>query len=201
MYLGQRSKKGGSQPSRSQSLSASFPNESCPEGNCALLACNPFPNLNDDGGGVNNFTNFMSLLAPPPRGAITASVQRGQEIFEIIGCADCHRPTWQTGPNPVAALSNKIFEPYTDFLLHDMGNNADGITQNLATGRLMRTTPLWGLRAQTALWHDGRFTGPNRIANAIEAHDTSPEAFITEFFFDILGSGSRADVLNFLSSL
>src|SRR5205823_1907120 len=48
-----------------------FPNESCPQGDCSLLAGNPAPGLNDDGGDVVAFTDFMSFLAPPPRGPTT----------------------------------------------------------------------------------------------------------------------------------
>jgi CxxC motif-containing protein (DUF1111 family) len=188
----------------------SFPVENCQNAgadNCPPLfsACNPFPQLNDDGEDVNNFTNFMMFLAPPPRGTITASVQRGSDLFDRIGCTDCHTPTFQTGSNPIAALSNKIFHPYSDFLLHDMGGLGDGITQNLATGQLMRTAPLWGLRTQTALLHDGRANDPNlrtRILQAMEAHELSLEARTSEFIFDnLLIPSQQNDVLNFLESL
>jgi len=40
-----------------------FPNENCPSGNCAELAWNPMPALNDDGEGVQQFNDFMTLLA------------------------------------------------------------------------------------------------------------------------------------------
>jgi CxxC motif-containing protein (DUF1111 family) len=59
------------------------------------------------------------------------------------------------------------FHPYSDFLLHDMGSLGDGITQNNATGKLMRTAPLWGLRKITTYLHDGRATTLN---DAILAH-------------------------------
>jgi CxxC motif-containing protein (DUF1111 family) len=188
----------------------SFPVENCQNAgpdNCPPLfsACNPFPQLNDDGGDVTDFANFMMLLAPPPRGTITSSVQNGARLFDEIGCTDCHTPTFQTGFNPIAALSNKVFHPYSDFLLHNMGSLGDGITQNLATGRLMRTAPLWGLRAQTAMLHDGRANDPNlrtRILQAMEAHEQSPEAYISEFIFDnFLYAFEQNDVLNFLQSL
>lgn len=74
----------------------------------------------------------------------------------------------RTGPNAVAALNNVTFHPFSDFLLHDMGSLGDGIQQNHATGRLMRTAPLWGLRKETTLLHDGRAT---TIEQAILAHD------------------------------
>ena len=59
------------------------------------------------------------------------------------------------------------FHPYSDFLLHDMGDLGDGITQNLATGKSMRTAPLWGLRKVTTYLHDGRAT---TLDAAIVAH-------------------------------
>ena len=79
----------------------------------------------------------------------------GQLTFLGLGCAGCHTPQLQTGPNPVTALNKVRFNPYSDFLLHDMGSLGDGITQNNATGKLMRTAPLWGVRMQAPLLHDG----------------------------------------------
>ncbi len=145
-----------------------FPNESCPQGDCAALSCNPNPGVNDDGTGVQEFTDFMTLLAPPPRGQITGQVVAGELVFLGIGCAGCHRTELKTGPNTVAALNKVRFHPYSDFLLHDMGALGDGITQNLATGKLMRTAPLWGLRKITTYLHDGRAT---TLDAAILAHD------------------------------
>jgi len=60
------------------------------------------------------------------------------------------------------------FHPYSDFLLHDMGSLGDGITQNRATGWLMRTAPLRGVRKVTALLHDGR---ARTLDEAIRAQD------------------------------
>src|SRR5262249_39499698 len=61
-----------------------FPNENCPQGNCASLAFNPVPTLNDDGTDVTLFTDFMSMLSPPPRGAITQQVTQGNVVFVAI---------------------------------------------------------------------------------------------------------------------
>ena len=145
-----------------------FPNENCPNGNCDSLSCNPFSEMNDDGEGVVGFTDFMTFLAPPPRGRINASVIAGELVFRGIGCAGCHRPTLRTGANPVQALHRVYYQPFSDFLLHDMGALGDGITQNEATGNLMRTAPLWGLRKITTFLHDGRAT---TYEQAILAHD------------------------------
>ncbi len=145
-----------------------FPKENCPQGNCDLLACNPFPGLNDDGDDVVRFADFMAFLAPPPRDARARETSEGAKAFEAIGCASCHTPSLSTGTSKVKALSRVRFHPYSDFLLHDMGSLGDGISQNTATGAQMRTAPLWGIRAATTLLHDGR---AKSIAEAILAHD------------------------------
>jgi CxxC motif-containing protein (DUF1111 family) len=99
----------------------------------------------------------------------------------------------------VAALDRRFFFPFSDFLLHDMGSLGDGITQNLATGRLMRTQPLWGLRAQTELLHDGRASGPNRIRDAILAHDGQGQMARDQFAR--LNGQDVADLLAFLNAI
>lgn len=148
--------------------SPEFPNENCPGGDCDSLSCNPMPGLNDDGSGVDGFAEFMTFLAPPPRGPINAAVVSGDLIFRGLGCAGCHQPSLRTGSSPVPALNKVSYSPYSDFLLHDMGGLGDGITQNKATGKWMRTAPLWGLRKITRYLHDGRAT---TYSQAILAHD------------------------------
>ena len=145
-----------------------FPDENCPGGDCDSLSCNPLPGMNDDGSGVEGFHDFMTFLAPPPRGPITGSALAGDLIFRGLGCAGCHQPTLRTGPSPEAALNKVSYAPFSDFLLHDMGALGDGITQNKATGTRMRTAPLWGLRKITRFLHDGRAT---TYEQAILAHD------------------------------
>ncbi|TMA26558.1 MAG: hypothetical protein E6J78_13520 [Deltaproteobacteria bacterium] len=179
----------------------SFPNESCPQGDCSTadghpLSCNPAPALNDDGSDVQNFTNFMQLLAPPPRGPVGFDEVMGEIIFAGIGCAQCHTPTLITGASPIGALDHVQFQPYSDFLLHDMGSLGDGITQNQATGQLMRTQPLWGLRAQTSFLHDGRAL---TLSDAIIAHDG--QGYGAAASFGLLDDTSRALLLAFLNSL
>jgi CxxC motif-containing protein (DUF1111 family) len=148
--------------------SPQFPNENCPQGDCASLSCNPDSGMNDDGTDVQEFADFMTYLAPPPRGPINAQALLGQVVFARLGCVGCHVANLTTGSNPVGALNKVTFHPYSDFLLHDMGTLGDGITQNLATGKLMRTAPLWGLRKLTTYLHDGRAT---TLDAAILAHD------------------------------
>jgi CxxC motif-containing protein (DUF1111 family) len=154
------------------------------------------PGINDNGDGVQAFTDFMTLLAPPPRGPITAGAIYGEYVFSAIGCASCHVPTLRTGPSSVAALDRVAFHPYSDFLLHDMGTLGDGITQNQATGRMMRTAPLWGVRAQTTLLHDGRAANAEQ---AIGAHDGQGKKSRDRFLR--LSSWEKNQLLAFLHSL
>ena len=173
-----------------------FPNENCPQGDCAALAFNPFPDLNDDGTGVTQFTDFMTLLAPPPRGSLSVQVLVGSGIFATIGCANCHTPALVTGTSPVAALSRQVFQPFSDFLLHDMGSLGDGIVQGAANGNQMRTAPLWGVRSRSLLLHDGRATS---LEAAILAHDGQGQRARDRFLR--LSGGERYALLQFLRSL
>jgi CxxC motif-containing protein (DUF1111 family) len=186
-----------------------FPVENCPNGDpddCPILErCNPMPAINDDGEDVQLFADFMTLLAPPPRGPITPDVVRGEEVFSRIGCADCHAPTLRTGSHPIAALSDKVFHPYSDFLLHDMGSLADGIggdqadasgIEAVATRHEMRTQPLWGLRILDRFLHDGR---AETLAQAIEAHDGQGAS--ARDGFAGLSSTDRELLIEFLESL
>src|SRR5436190_6122798 len=173
-----------------------FPDENCPQGDCAALAHNPVPGLNNDGKAVAAFTDFMTLLAPPARSRTSSLVYEGSGVFVRVGCADCHTPVLVTGPSPVDALSHRVFRPFSDFLLHDMGSLGDSIVQGSATGSQMRTAPLWGVRTRTALLHDGRAA---TIDAAIRAHDG--QGRLARDLFLGLGSRARVALLAFVNSL
>jgi CxxC motif-containing protein (DUF1111 family) len=173
-----------------------FTAESCPQGNCAELAHNPAPGLNDDGSGPILLTNFMTLLAAPPRGTQNADTRDGEATFGRIGCNACHIDTLRTASNPIAALSRQTYHPYSDFLLHDMGALGDDIEMGAANGREMRTSPLWGLRFITRYLHDGRAT---TLEQAILAHDGQGRGARDRF--DALTASAKAKMLAFLQSL
>lgn len=172
-----------------------FPDEICPSGDCSELAFNPRPDLNDGGAGIDAFTDYMTLLGPPPRGPVTGAVQAGEQVFDRIGCGQCHVATLKTGASPVAALDHQVFHPYSDFLLHDIGTG-DGIEQGQATGAEMRTAPLWGVRAVTLFLHDGRAA---TLKEAIMAHEG--QALFARDNYLALPAGSREKLLEFLRSL
>jgi len=175
---------------------ADFPNESCPQGNCAELTFNPAPGINDDGSGVIALTNYMSMLAAPPRGTLTGDVTAGEATFERIGCTACHTATQRTGSNPVAALDHKIYHPYSDFLLHDMGALGDNLEMGNSTGREMRTAPLWGLRFINNYLHDGR---ARTLDQAILAHDGQARSARDQYA--ALAAEPKSKLIAFLNSL
>lgn len=147
----------------------------------------------------------QTLAVPRARDQGSASVQAGQQMFQNLGCVECHTPTLTTGQHSIAALSNQTIHPFTDLLLHDMGEGlADGRPDFLATSREWRTTPLWGIGlAQTVLGnsevsylHDGR---ARSLEEAILWHGgeagASREAFVQA------AATERDELIQFLRSL
>jgi CxxC motif-containing protein (DUF1111 family) len=174
-----------------------FPEENCPQGDCSLLSCDPAPDPEDDGTDIAAFTDFMTMLGAPPRGKITGQVRNGEDVFNAIRCSACHVATLTTGSNnPVAALDDVTFSPYSDFLLHDMGSLGDGIVQGQASGQEMRTAPLWGLQTTQRFLHDGRAT---TLDAAILAHDG--QARPARDRYQALTQGDKNKLLAFLGSL
>jgi CxxC motif-containing protein (DUF1111 family) len=173
-----------------------FRDEVCPQGDYLALAFNPAPALNDDGREVEALTNFMTLLAPPPRAAVTEASSAGERVFDEIGCTACHRAAIEAGPSAVAALNRVVFRPSSDFLLHDMGSLGDGIAQGQATARDMRTAPLWGLSRGGNLLHDGSAAS---IEDAVRRHDG--QAANARDRFIALDSDRVSWLLEFLRSL
>ena len=173
--------------------------------------CNPLgtpePNNTDD---IFNFATFMRALKVPPRDETLASsveAQIGADLFEQIGCQTCHVSTLHTVPArtklnggaytvPIA-IGDKVFHPYGDFLLHDIGTG-DGIVQNgpQNTRNKVRTMPLWGLRTRVEFLHDGR---ARDLYEAIRNH--RGEADDARERFDRLPTGQRPWIIAFLKSL
>jgi CxxC motif-containing protein (DUF1111 family) len=144
------------------------------------------------------FTDFMRFLAPPPTAGVpTPAVLLGARQFVALRCAACHQPALFTDRVPgVEALSFRVFFPFTDLLLHDMGKLGDGIEQGGAGPSEMRTPPLWGLRVSAPYLHDGRAA---TITEAIQAHDG--EAAGSRAAFERATTRERDDLLAFLGFL
>ena len=98
---------------------------------------------------------LKNLKAYSPK--ITNEYKEGLEIFEQISCAKCHISSFET------KKGFKVY-PYSDFLLHDMGEElSDGKVEFMALAQEWRTAPLWGLalhvkinKEKPRLLHDGR---------------------------------------------
>ncbi|TYK66109.1 di-heme oxidoredictase family protein [Colwellia echini] len=80
-------------------------------------------------------------------GVENQSIKSGKQVFVDTGCAACHTPSFQTSEyHPLVEVRDQAIQPYTDMLIHDMGDGlADNLGEGLASGREWRTTPLWGL--------------------------------------------------------
>ena len=140
----------------------------------------------------------MRFLDPPPRDPVSDIENTGKKIFDAIGCVACHNDTFTT-PNKkeIPEVLRKVtFYPFSDFLLHDMGSLGDGIVQDEAGPSGMRTQPLWGLRFETTLLHDGRVSS---IMKAIQVHDG--QAKDARNSFNDLSPLDQANLLAFLRSL
>jgi CxxC motif-containing protein (DUF1111 family) len=150
---------------------------------------------------VAEFTEFMTHLAPPTRGTVTAAANRGATNYVNAGCAGCHvLTTFKTPATPGNGVpGNFSFQPLSDFLVHDMGGLGDRIgnfNDPVAVTRRMRTAPLWGLRFRTLFLHDGR---TNSLTTAITQHQGQGAAAASAF--NALTAAQKSDLIAFLQSL
>jgi len=154
---------------------------------------------------VQNVVFYLQTLKTPiQRDQNDATVTLGKNLFIQTGCEGCHRQTLKTSFSPVTPLSDKIFHPYTDLLLHDMGTALDdGYAEGNAKTYEWRTPPLWGLGlspnsqgGQFFLMHDGR---AKSIEEAIQLH--GGEATLSKNKFNQLTAADKNALINFLKSL
>lgn len=146
----------------------------------------------------------VALDAPPPRNQDSPMVKRGELLFKAAKCALCHVPELRTGHFPLLPqLSDKYFRPYTDLLLHDMGEGlADGRPDFKAGSRDWRTAPLWGVgvskqvNGSVDLLHDGR---ARSVAEAILWH--GGEAQYSRDAFVAMSREERDALVEFVNSL
>ncbi|MNJ92711.1 Cytochrome c [compost metagenome] len=147
---------------------------------------------------------YSQTLAVPSRRNVTeAEVIRGGEIFHQTSCTTCHQPSFTTGPHAISAFANQKIYPYTDMLLHDMGDGlADGRQDFDANGRQWKTRPLWGIgQTQTVnpragFLHDGR---ARTLEEAILWH--GGEAEYSKNKFVALPEADRGALIRFIRSL
>lgn len=145
-----------------------------------------------------------NLAVPNRRDAADPQVLRGKEIFYQSGCTSCHTPKFVTArmANP-SAQSFQLIWPYSDLLLHDMGEGlADHRPEARATGTEWRTAPLWGIGLTETVsdhsffLHDGR---ARTLQEAILWHGGEAEA--AKDTYAALPAEDRAALIRFLESL
>src|SRR5437667_4620139 len=187
----------------------------------------PGPDGLDD---VDHFARFLRASKAPSRDAQlseTPTVKRGSALFDKIGCVTCHVRTLRTAPAGTkingdtftipAALGEKTFHPFGDFLLHNVGTG-DGIVMVMqehygrnayqitweelrldkfrSSENKIRTAPLWGVRVRPRLMHDGASL---TLRGATVRH--RGEASRVTRRFEGLGPADQKAIIEFLKSL
>ncbi len=181
-----------------------FPDENCPVGlNCDTIPNGSTPECTDE---TLDFVVFYvrTLAVPAQRDVGDQDVLKGKQLFFDLECEKCHRQKMETGSDsPIDALNNQTIYPYTDLLLHDMGEGlADNRPDFLASGTEWRTPPLWGIglfetvNGHTNYLHDGR---ARNIEEAVLWHGGEAQSSVTQF--KALGMEERNQLLKFLNSL
>ena len=128
----------------------------------------------------------------------------GMQLFKNANCQACHAPSMRTGSDHATiAYRDQRIEPFTDLLLHDMGEGlADNLGDDDVTGSEWRTPPLWnigltaGVSGGEAYLHDGR---ARTLEEAILWHSGEGEA--AKEAFRTMPAADRAALIAFLKSL
>lgn len=185
--------------------SSLFPRQDCTaaEAECQQALSGGDPEIADTL--LDRVELYGRLLAVPVRERWQdREVLRGKKLFRDVGCAGCHVPRHETGTvADLPELSGQTIWPYTDLLLHDLGEAlSDHRPSFEADGREWRTPPLWGLRlfrivnGHDRLLHDGRARG---VAEAILWH--GGEADAAREAFRRLPAQDRTALVTFVESL
>ena len=175
---------------------------------CMTMATGVQPRLGDTEAPapvIDLITFYAQNLAVPARRDVGGKdVLAGKRAFYDMGCIACHTPKFVTRRDaPNKAQSFQLIWPYSDFLLHDMGDGlADGQQVGDASGSEWRTPPLWGVgltrrvSGQTFFLHDGR---ARSLAEAILWH--GGEAQGARDRFAAADKAEREALIEFLESL
>ncbi len=145
-----------------------------------------------------------NLAVPARRDIENPEVLAGKAAFHELGCASCHRPKYVTSRKAdIPAHRFQLIWPYTDLLLHDMGEGlADNRPAGDASGNEWRTPPLWGIgltatvSGKETFLHDGR---ARTLEEAILWH--GGEAQAARDGYASLPETERAALIRFLKSL
>jgi CxxC motif-containing protein (DUF1111 family) len=177
-----------------------FPNENLVNGQPLPEGVDPAPDPEISDSVLSEYVDFIRFLAlPAPEratGAAADSIAQGERIFFHTGCALCHVPAMQTGPNEVAALDRKTVPLWSDLLLHDLGPEVESVCAGDVGPSEFRTTPLAGLRLRQPYMHNGEALD---LRTAIDMH--GGEAAGARAAWSMLDENEKATLLRFLRSL
>jgi CxxC motif-containing protein (DUF1111 family) len=184
-----------------------FPNEREPDRHCQFNGTPEDRTQIDPATGavtaiadIVSFAAFARLSDAPKQVPINSTFARGSQVFGNIGCALCHTVSQTTGNSAFTGQSNKTFQPFSDFALHDMGQGlADGISQGAAGGSEFRSAPLWGAGQRIFFLHDGRTKDLVQVIRAHASAGSEANAVINNF--NMLGGSDQQALINFLRSL
>jgi CxxC motif-containing protein (DUF1111 family) len=122
-----------------------------------------------------------NLGVPERRNLDDPQVLAGKKLFYDANCIGCHVPkqvTHRLSDQPEQSF--QLIWPYTDLLLHDMGEGlADNRPEGRASGSEWKTPPLWGVgltkmvSGHSEFLHDGR---ARTLLEAILWHGGEAEA-------------------------
>jgi CxxC motif-containing protein (DUF1111 family) len=202
--------------------STAYPNRSCTTDPAGCKAAPAQKGVSDSE--LTLITQYLSLISVPAQRALASGfpkgvaplpdldvdpvkVAAGTKVFSDMRCAACHTVEQKTGSgNLFAELRNQKIKPYTDLLLHDMGDGlADKFAEGQAKGNMWRTSPLWGIgysdrvmgpAGKAGYLHDGR---ARNLTEAIMWH--GGEAEKSRQRFEQLSKTDRDSLLAFLKSL
>ena len=168
------------------------------------------PEMSDD-----QYYNFLvwhrGLSIPRARDLNREDVQRGKEVFNQIGCATCHRPSWKTKSDnywapavvagkPLPRYENQTIWPYTDMIQHRL------YMKNGIHGSWCRTTPLWGRGLSKANTGAEDRLHDDRARNVIEAimwhgYSKKSDAYSSTEKFYNLSKEDRDAVVAFIDAI
>jgi CxxC motif-containing protein (DUF1111 family) len=199
-----------------------YPNRACVNGPAACAAGGTQTGIAE--ADLQKIAHYLALVAVPaqrslssgfPKGVAPLDEHRvdpvqvgaGAKLFQGMRCTACHTAEMKTGSGHLfAELRSQTIHPYSDLLLHDMGDGlADKFAEGQATGAMWRTAPLWGIgytdkvmgnAARVGYLHDGR---ARTLPEAILWH--GGEATQARVRFENLSKADRDALLAFLKSL
>lgn len=168
------------------------------------------PEMSDD-----QYYNFLvwhrGLSIPRARDLNRKEVQRGKDLFMEMGCASCHRPSWNTKSDnywapaivdgkPLPRYENQTIWPYTDMIQHRL------YMKNGIHGSWCRTTPLWGRGLSKANTGAEDRLHDDRARNVIEAimwhgYSKQSDAYASTEKFYKLSKEDREAVVEFINAI